>query len=224
MTEQVERNVIEKKYDELYGGNLAIVQHAQELEVVDDVGYSLAASLGLRVSNRIKLIQNEFEPSRTAAHKAHKAITELERKLLDPLKVVKAEMSKKAGAYNAAKLRAAREVEEKRLAEARKLAEQAALEQAVELEDLGDEEGAEMVIENVQTPPPMPVEAAPKVAGIKHKERWKHRVVDAAKIPRDFLIVDEKKLRQYALAMKDAAKVEGVEFFKESSTDFSGGF
>ena len=64
--------------------------------------------------------------------------------------------------------------------------------------------------------------AAPVVKGITSRKIWKARVVDETKIPRDFLAVDTVKLDRYAKAMRDMAKVDGVEFFQEDSMAASG--
>lgn len=211
------------KFDALKDGTSTLLTQAQNLFIKDDATYNLACEIGKTVSERIKLIQTEFKPSKEAAHAAHRAITALEAKLIDPLTAVKKLMATKAGSYHEEQLRKAREAEEKRLAEARRQAEEIALTQAVDLAEAGDEEGASFAIENVPMPTAQPVVATPKVEGVKQVTRWKFRIVDEKIIPRDFLIIDEQKLRKYAEAMKSGAKVAGVEFYPETSSTFGGG-
>ena len=57
---------------------------------------------------------------------------------------------------------------------------------------------------------------APKANGIATRKVWKARVVNAALVPREFLVIDEKKLDGYAKAMKGTTKVDGVEFYEEN--------
>ena len=55
----------------------------------------------------------------------------------------------------------------------------------------------------------------PKVAGISTRKVWKHRVTDARKVPRDYLMVNDKMLADFAKATKGAIPVDGVEFYSE---------
>jgi len=214
----------EKKYKDLEPANVAMVANAQELKVIDDGSYSIAASIGREATARIKLIQNEFRESKEAAHKAHKSITAFEKKLIDPLKLIKSTCSQKMGAYDYEKEQKARKEAAIIAAEARKAQEEAALRQAAELEKAGDKEGAEMVLDEgidpTFNPPPPPIERAPKTEGVKVRTIWKHRIIDASKVPDDFKIIDEKRLAQYARAMKSQAKVSGVQFYEERGTAF----
>lgn len=115
------------------------------------------------------------------------------------------------------RLRALADKEQERL---RKKAEKRA-ERAIEK---GDEEKAQEIIDSV------PVIAAPVLAdaeipkqhGVKVRKIWKFRVVDEAKVPRDWLVVDEKGLGAFARATKGARKVPGVEFYSEDSEAVSG--
>ncbi len=52
--------------------------------------------------------------------------------------------------------------------------------------------------------------------GISKREDWDFEVLDEAAIPREFLAVDEVKLRKYAKAMKASANVPGVRFFPKT--------
>jgi hypothetical protein len=58
----------------------------------------------------------------------------------------------------------------------------------------------------------------PQTEGISLRYDWDCEVVEAKLVPRDFLMVDESKLRKYAKAMKDDANVSGVRFFKKPVT------
>lgn len=52
--------------------------------------------------------------------------------------------------------------------------------------------------------------------GISKREDWDFEVLDEAAIPREFLAVDEVKLRKYAKAMKASANVPGVRFYAKT--------
>lgn len=55
----------------------------------------------------------------------------------------------------------------------------------------------------------------PKVAGIRARVNWKFRIIDAAKLPRKFLMADEVAIGQYVRANKENAAIPGVEVYGE---------
>ena len=59
--------------------------------------------------------------------------------------------------------------------------------------------------------------AVPRVtaAGSRVNTYWKARVVDVAKVPDEFWIIDEAKLARHAREHKDAASIPGVEFYAD---------
>ena len=62
---------------------------------------------------------------------------------------------------------------------------------------------------------PAPVAKA-ETKGISTRADWDFEVLNEAAIPREFLAVDEVKLRKYAKAMKASANVPGVRFFPKT--------
>lgn len=64
-----------------------------------------------------------------------------------------------------------------------------------------------------------PIVNAPKIKieGIKKMTIWKYRVVDINKVPREWLIIDEKKMNQFAKATKGSIPVEGIEIYSENT-------
>ncbi len=56
---------------------------------------------------------------------------------------------------------------------------------------------------------------APKAEGISYRKVWNFRITDEAKIPRKYLVVDEKKLRQVVKALGSDAEIPGVEVYSE---------
>ena len=117
------------------------------------------------------------------------------------------------------RLRIDAEDKERKAAELRRLAEQATTQEeaakinakAAKIEIKAEEKTAQadMVI--------MPTLARdqPKVAGISVRKSWKHRVTDSRKVPREYLIVNEKMLADFAKATKGQIAVDGVEFYVE---------
>ena len=58
--------------------------------------------------------------------------------------------------------------------------------------------------------------AKAETKGISTRADWDFEVLNEAAIPREFLAVDEVKLRKYAKAMKASANVPGVRFFPKT--------
>lgn len=82
---------------------------------------------------------------------------------------------------------------------------------AEKLEDKADarvEQAASVIIPTI-------AREQPKISGISTRKVWKHRVTDARKVPRDYLMVNEKMLSDFAKATKGAIPIEGVEFYCE---------
>ena len=54
-----------------------------------------------------------------------------------------------------------------------------------------------------------------KPEGVSARTIWKAKVVDLEKVPRIWMMVNQKALDSYAQGTKGAAKVDGVEFYSE---------
>jgi hypothetical protein len=55
----------------------------------------------------------------------------------------------------------------------------------------------------------------PKVAGVQTREVWKFVVEDEAKLPREYLVPDESKIRRVVQALKGDARIAGVRVWSE---------
>jgi len=62
---------------------------------------------------------------------------------------------------------------------------------------------------------PVIVRDTPKVAGVSTREVWKFEITDAAQIPREYLVVDEARIRKVVQALKGDAKISGVRVYPE---------
>jgi len=224
MTTEIQQ--AETKYIELKDKALALVTTAQTLVISDDKAYEAGVRLGRVVSSKIKEVQFEFEPSRTAAHKAWKAVCDLEAKLADPLKKVKELMANATGAYSQRKQEEARKEQERLLAEARqkqKEAEEAQLKHAAELEAKGDFEEAETIMSEVIKPKQINVQtkiAPPQAKGAIGRTYWHFRVVNLALVPKAFWKIDEDMIQKFVNMHKERAICAGVEFYSETKTGF----
>ncbi len=135
----------------------------------------------------------------------------------------------------AARIERARLAEEAAAAEAKAQTEAAALRQQAEQEkaagnaeaaarlesqaDTRKEEGAitAQVLDQTSQLMSAPISTVvtPKVAGISTRKQWCFRITDAALVPREYLVIDEKKIGGVVRALKDAANIPGVEAYEE---------
>ena len=54
-----------------------------------------------------------------------------------------------------------------------------------------------------------------KVAGLGLRDNWKYEVTDAAKIPREYLVIDDRKIGAVVRAMKLQANIPGIRVYNE---------
>lgn len=148
-----------------------------------------------------------------------------EQARLDRLAQEKAERALAAAERETAKLR---EAEQQALAqaqdeEAKRIITEGVAAKIEEVKARQEDKAAEILATVPQVPVPVfaPPEM-PKVGGVSDRVAWKHRVVNASLVPPEFTMPDDKKLGQYARAMKERAKVAGVEFYPEPVTAVKG--
>jgi hypothetical protein len=195
-----------------------VVEAANALTVTDSIQYQDACTFLQQVAVKKKQVDEVFDPIVKAAHAAHKEAVAQKKKFTDPLADAESVVKRKISTYRAEEDRKARE-EEARLNEARrKQAEEEALAAAI-LEP--DEEEQDVIIERAIAQPPAPVYVAPKVpvvSGISERKVWKYRIVNAALIPREYLVPNEVAIGAHVRSMKENANIPGVEIYSESST------
>lgn len=57
---------------------------------------------------------------------------------------------------------------------------------------------------------------APKVAGVATQQVWTFEITDPAAIPREYLVVDETRIRKVVGALKGETQIPGVRVFQQS--------
>lgn len=99
---------------------------------------------------------------------------------------------------------AARREREKLIARANKASDAGKIDKALELEDR-----ASTVVAPVISREP------PKVSGVSMRDVWKFEVVDEQEVPRQYLSVDEGKIRKVVGALRADCKIPGVRIWCE---------
>ncbi|MCB1008450.1 MAG: hypothetical protein KDB94_06105 [Acidobacteria bacterium] len=165
------------------------------------------------VSDYKSAVKKTFAEPKDMAHKLHKTIVAREKEALEPAEKIEGEVRAALKAH-AEKLEEERRAAERAAAEeaAKRVAEQQArLAEAEALRAAGEEEVAEEVIEEASalfTDPMMaaPAPEAPKVSGLSTRKRYVFEVVDAARIPRRFLVVDRAAVQEIVNRSGEAAE------------------
>lgn len=177
-------------------------------------------------ANHLKVIKAQqkqadlfFDPPIKQAYDLHKTLVGRKKLIDDPLKESESIDKQKMLTYQRAQdekrraeqLRLQALADEKARRERELLAKKAAQAKKPETQQRYQEAAAAVVapVVNVES-------QAPAVDGISTRTVWRVRVVDPARVPRRFMIIDMKKLEGYARAMRDAACVEGCEFYQET--------
>ena len=184
-----------------------------------------------RLGGAMDKVRAFFAQMKQDADKLHKGICQRERQLLQPLQAADARLRQAIADYTRQQDAQRRQLERDQEEQQRREREQRAIHEAAALETQGDQAAAAAVLADALDPAPSLSVALPdpvrEVVSLTRYYRWRYaggpndrdqtspdvlrRAVGL--VPRDFLIVDEKKLNTYARAMKDTASVAGIEFY-----------
>lgn len=194
---------------------------AAVIKVIDALTYGHAAEFLKGIKRYEKRVEETFGPMKRKAKAAHTEVCEQEKKHLGP--ALEAEAAVKATMLTWKRAEDARVAKERRAAEeaareeAKRRAEEEQIARAQAAKDQGDDEVAEAILDAPVAPVPVmpmaPPPAVPAVAGISGRKVYKFEVIDEASVPRDFLVVDTKKIGQLARMHKEQAKLAGVRFY-----------
>lgn len=156
---------------------LSIRDEAKAIQIVDQDSYDIAASKFQGVAALEKEIIDHYRPMKDAAHKAHRAVCDAEKGILEPVQDAKRLLSRSIGVWDEQQERIRREEQRRLEEEARKRADEEALANAIDAEQSGaDAEEVEAVLSS-----PVPVQkvtAAPTYnKQVSTREIWSGEVV-----------------------------------------------
>lgn len=194
----------------------AIVTQAQSLKIVTNVSYQLAGEELQRIKGALKRLDDVRKAITQPMDAAKKVVMEFFRAPTEKLELAERQIKKEMQSYT---IELARKEEE-----ARQAAEQAANDErerialaAAKAAEEGRHDDADAIAAQVVNvvAAPVVIRQAPKVAGISTTKVWKFEVTDAALVPREYCIVDEKKVRGVVTALKENAVIPGVRIWSE---------
>lgn len=197
---------------------LSVPDQANAIIIKSNEDYTRAGQLLITIKGIRKKIEETFKPIKQKMDIAKKEVLDQEKAADAPLAAAEAIIKPRIAQWNAEQERI-RQAEERRLQEiARQEEEDRQIAAAIAAEQSGNKEEAEAIIEaTVQAAPVVVPKLVPKVAGVSFTKQWKFRITDEAKIPRQYLCVDEQKIGAVVRAMKDAANIPGVEVYSVDS-------
>jgi len=218
--------VIQVKDDKQHLSRAAnLVTAADALKVTSDLEQDQAAELGRDLKTYLEEAEKYFAPEIEAAHKLHKSLCAKRNAVIDPLKAALQRLGGKLGIYQDAQRRKKAEEEEKaRLAAeaAEKKKQDELLEKAADADAAGKTEKAEELLEKAENVyvAPRPVAPVSKPAGVALLFNVEVIVKDAKKIPDQYKIVDEAKLKRHFKESKYTMEIPGVVFVKKPVSSF----
>lgn len=205
---------------------LALPDQARNIKVFDQNSLSVANKFILWSKSLEKEIDASYDPIIKKAHGVHKEAVGQKKKIKAPLLEARGIVSPRVASYLVEQERIRRKAEEKHAKEIAKAVLKAAEEEearnkeAEEAMENGDFEKAEEIMDT----PVAQVAAidhlvpkAPKTTGLSVQTRWKFRIIDEAKIPRDYMKPDEVKIGQIVRAMKGKLAIPGVQIYPDDS-------
>ncbi|MCK5561231.1 MAG: hypothetical protein KAJ51_11575, partial [Thermoplasmata archaeon] len=156
-----------------------------------------------------------FDPIVKKANDAKKEAADQRKAQIDPIEQAENIIKQKCKDYENERERRRLETEEKMKAKAKADAEQ----QVKDDKEFAEAHGLDD--DNEEPSPPAPevkVKVKPtieKVTGLGIRRTWKYRITDEAKIPREFLKIDNVKIGEAVRQGKDKTSIEGIEAYYE---------
>jgi hypothetical protein len=203
---------------DLAANTQSLAERLAGARVVDLASLDQAVADRAQIADAQKRVAEFFKPLKAAAHAAWKLLCTREADVLAPLNYRDEELRAAIRVFKVAE-------DDRRAAAERALAEQARSErervaaiEAAAHEAAGEPElGALVLAEAIAAPPPVVVlpDATKTIAGLKFTRRWLWRFAPhgEALVPREFLMVDEKKIGGYVRSMKGSGQIAGIEIY-----------
>lgn len=213
-----------KRAEEIQKAAPGALSQAKEFDITSNDDYAASGSLLALVVERQKEVEKLFADPIKAANSVHKFLTGLRTTLMQPYVQADEIIQKRRKEWR-------RLQEQQRLAQeevdrkaAKEQADSQAIEEARELEDAGETEAANIVLERAANAPPPVVtiqSSVPKQAGHVIRKSWAFNILNQDLLKREFMEPDEKKIRGIVTNLgKDAVSVVGVgsiEVYEEES-------
>lgn len=191
-------------------------EEARSITISDRASYEKAGAFLIGLKALEKEINDTFDPVIKAAYEAHQASLRARDKHRAPIIEAEKIVKSKMGEFRKNEEKRLRD-EENRLRElARKKEEEDRLREAERLINEGRPEEALILLgQEIETPPVILPETAPKVPGIVARSVWKFRITDPSKVPCEYHMIDEAKIGRVVRATEGKIEIPGVQTYEE---------
>jgi hypothetical protein len=192
------------------------VAQTTAVTVTDARSYALAGEHLQGLAALEKEIEAYFRDDKSRAYQLWQSQCKKEKAALTLVQAAGQRLRGERQTWKAEQDRLLREAEQRESLVAQQRERDRLAAEAELLEQQGMNSLAEAVYEEAISAP-APVVVLPSVVPKDMPKRtlYKWRVVNAAMVPRDYLVLDETRLTRYAAAMKGAARVPGIQFYTE---------
>ena len=207
-------------------------QLRSDVVIRDAVDLEQAVMDRQRIGDAIKQVDEFFKPLTQAAYRMHGLLCDRRNDIRAPLEKVDQVLRTAIADFKRAADREREEQERERAEQQRRDDHEQAAAEAAALESSGQPELAASVLSEAIAAP-LPVVTLPDVTktvvGLKFRRYYRWRYANGptditktpgpvvartmALVPREFLVVDVKKITAYGNAMKEAAKIPGITFY-----------
>ena len=205
--------------------SLTIPERATTLRIIDVETYSRAGEFWKEIRAIRAKVADSFNPLIKHAHALHKATLAKKEEIDKPLENAERFIKSSMNIWNVEQERI-RIAEQRRLEEiALKAEEERLLQEAIVTEaearasgaskEEAAQEAAAIIEKPVYVPPVILPKETPKVMGMSFRTIWKFRIIDVAKIPREYLEPDMVKIGGVVRALKGQTRISGVETYEE---------
>lgn len=202
--------VVPQADPELSNSAKRMLAQAQALKVITADNYESAAAVLQNLTAREKEVEAQKAEVWDPLAKLTKAVQALFNPPLKVLDEAKRIVSGKMGVYALEQRNIALAAQQRAYQEA-KDARQKLLDKAERAADDGNHARAEVLEARAESVQAETIEVdIPKVSGIQLRERWLFEVTDPTKVPREFLMVDERLVRAEVNAKEHLANIPGV--------------
>lgn len=192
-----------KEIQEVHTQTSSIVSAAKSIVIENDFDLNKASIVAKDISDTKKSVEERRQFFVRPLNEQVKKVNDLFKILAAPLLEADTLIRSKVGAYRTAQAEVARK-EQARL-DALAAKQQAALDKKAE------KQGVEAPIITA----PVVAQPAAKVGHASMRKDWRFTIVDAAKVPADYLVVDESKIRK-AIA-GGVREIAGVKIYQEET-------
>jgi hypothetical protein len=190
------------------------VAQTKDVTVTDARSYALAGEHLQGLAALEKEIEAYFRDDKSRAYQLWQSQCKKEKAALTLVQAAGQRLRGERQTWKAEQDRLLREAEQQAARQAQQQEQARLLAEAALLEAQHQPELAAAIVEEaISAPAPVVVLPSAVPKDLPQRTLYQWRLVNLALVPREFLMLDETKLTRYAAAMKQAARVPGIDFY-----------